>query len=648
MKELYNARVSKLSPQVLAMMNTETTAKSKAEELYRPSEVTAKFEQVVKAAIQKINQERDRSLGRIVLTRQAGQSPIRKEKPTNPTEPAGPVPSEAKVRSRVVDIRKDLNTRSTFEQVAAEHPRAYLNGMTRNPAAIHQPVPTCSQHSIIGDSLVRDLNQILVGGQTTVISFGGASVAQVIKMMQLQNDDRVDALTVMIRTNDVSRNPITPEAKWESRLICLLNELKENYRPTIVVLYTIPINPDAGSPVADFMNGNVTQWNVMIRNLTRGNPNELSLVEVENTLRMVDHGALTKDGIHLNTQPRIQWINDAFQTRIEEMEAELRTTVNPVTQGSPAGRVRSHIPQALVNRLGPLTTEANVVQPSLSSDVRERLVTAPAPRGRFLENCLGTRSGPQQVAPQVTANTAAQHSRASPAQRTSRVDPVAVIDTSRVSELLWKKADPSPWGRYRADMAIKLSMKTLTCRADARRMLIGVDLTVSGLYRIAGVDWLLAEKEQYRSATTLQLVDLEGLPGDNTMGPLNTMSMTDVRHQVRERAPQHRRGNFLVENRPNNRHHKIGKQFAKPPRQTAGEYSRKYPRITLVKGDGRRSAHLESPKGDNLFAACDTQEIKLGRILIVAGCDFPHSSQFGLGPSSGDGDGDWGQVCRGW
>ena len=141
---------------------------------------------------------------------------------------------------------------------------------------------------------MRDLNQILVGGQITGISFGGASVAQVIKMMELQNDDRVDTLTLMIGANDVSRNPVTPKAKWESLLDCLLNDLKEKYRPRIVVLCTIPLNPDAGSPVADFMKGNVTQWNVMIRNLTTGNPNELRLMDVESTLRMADHGALTK------------------------------------------------------------------------------------------------------------------------------------------------------------------------------------------------------------------------------------------------------------------------------------------------------------------------------------------------------------------
>ena len=88
-----------------------------------------------------------------------------------------------------------------------------------------------------------------------MISFGGASVAQVIKMMELQNNDRVDTLIVMLRTNNVSGNPVTPEAKRESLMICLLNELKEKYRSRIVVLCTIPLNPEVGSPVADFMNG---------------------------------------------------------------------------------------------------------------------------------------------------------------------------------------------------------------------------------------------------------------------------------------------------------------------------------------------------------------------------------------------------------
>ena len=82
-----------------------------------------------------------------------------------------------------------------------------------------------------------------------------------------------------------------------------------------MVLDIIPLNPVARSPEADFMNENVTHWNVMIRNLTTGNPNELCLMDVESTLRMADHGALTRDGKIFNIQSGIQWINDAFQTR---------------------------------------------------------------------------------------------------------------------------------------------------------------------------------------------------------------------------------------------------------------------------------------------------------------------------------------------
>ena len=69
-----------------------------------------------------------------------------------------------------------------------------------------------------------------------------------------------------------------------------------------------------------------------------------------------------------------------------------------------------------------------------------------------------------------------------------------------------------------------------------------------------------------------------------------------------------------------------------------------------MKGDERRYAHLESPKGDSLFVAYDPQEMKLGKVLIVASSDYLYTprSLFGLdviflttlnllmGPSGGD------------
>ena len=83
----------------------------------------------------------------------------------------------------------------------------------REPEAPQQTSQPAPNHLVVGDSLVRDLNLIFVSGQTTVLSFGGASVAQVIKMMELQGEDYLDPLVIMLGTNDVSRVPLTPEGK---------------------------------------------------------------------------------------------------------------------------------------------------------------------------------------------------------------------------------------------------------------------------------------------------------------------------------------------------------------------------------------------------------------------------------------------------
>ena len=57
----------------------------------------------------------------------------------------------------MVDIRKNLTVRKQFVQVATEHPRASLNGMSWNPAISNQAIPSGSHHLVIGDSLVGDL-----------------------------------------------------------------------------------------------------------------------------------------------------------------------------------------------------------------------------------------------------------------------------------------------------------------------------------------------------------------------------------------------------------------------------------------------------------------------------------------------------------
>ena len=100
---------------------------------------------------------------------------------------------------------------------------------------------------------MRDLNEIFVYGQTTTMSFGGASVAQVIKMMEFQSEDHLDTLVIKLGINDVSRAPVTPESKWEPLLVCLLNELKEKYRPRLVV-------HDTTKPAGGHHSGRFHEW----------------------------------------------------------------------------------------------------------------------------------------------------------------------------------------------------------------------------------------------------------------------------------------------------------------------------------------------------------------------------------------------------
>ena len=608
LKELYMAKVSQVSQEVLATMkssegSSDTRPKTRVQELcasrgpeapqqtqqsassqsntipdpsdtYLAPQFQESFNQVARATMDEINRTTGRTLGRIVPSQRRDHSSNSSERAPRTVASQGTAHGGTFQKSRVVDIRKNLMARHQFTQVAAEHPRACLNDMSWNPATTDEVILPGSRHLIIRDSLVRDLNEIFVYGQTTTLSFRGASVAQVIKMMEFQSEDHLDTLVIMLGTNDVSRAPVTPESKWEPLLVCLLNELKEKYRPRLVVLCTIPQNPLVGTTVADFMNGNVTRWNEMIRCLVRNNPGELRLLDLEDMLRMIDHIALTRDGIHFNTQRGRHWVNDVFQTQLREVEQESRATSSLAWASSTGGdRIRASVPESLVNRLGPMAMETAAAAPvAPSSKVRERLGTAPRPRTQPLESRLGrsvdqNRNNSQTVSrrndPPAMANPASAAGPSTSAVPAEGVEPGSV--------LLWNRSDPSHWGQYKTDMSTKLNMTTLTCREDAMKMIGGESPTVSRLYRIPGVDWLLAEQEQFSSTTTLRHADLNGLPQDNTFGPLNTRSLTDVRQRARELTPPARKGKFQADNKPNNKHHKMYRQFAKPPGQTPGE-----------------------------------------------------------------------------
>ena len=160
-----------------------------------------------------INRATGRTLGRFVPSQRLDRSSSGSERIPRAIVPTGTTHGGTIQKSRVVEVRKNLTVRDQFVQVAAEYPRACLNGMGWNLAISNQANPPGSRHLVVGDTLVRDLNEIFVNGETTVLSFGGASVVQVIKMMEFQGVDHLDTLVIMLATNDVLRAPVNPEGK---------------------------------------------------------------------------------------------------------------------------------------------------------------------------------------------------------------------------------------------------------------------------------------------------------------------------------------------------------------------------------------------------------------------------------------------------
>ena len=84
----------------------------------------------------------------------------------------------AKKVSRVKDVQKNNQLRYNFTGVPETDPRACLNRATWNPAVNLQEPPLGTSHLIMGDSLVRVLSNLRTSWVTTVMAFGGATIAQ--------------------------------------------------------------------------------------------------------------------------------------------------------------------------------------------------------------------------------------------------------------------------------------------------------------------------------------------------------------------------------------------------------------------------------------------------------------------------------------
>ena len=190
--------------------------------------------------------------------------------------------------------------------------------------------------------------------------------------------------------------------------------------------------------------------------------------------------------------------------------------------------------------------------------------------------------------------------------------------------LMWSRPIPYPWPVYKEEL-MKLDLQRVSFIEDARRMLNGATLSVSRLYSITGVDWLIAASINFSSTTALRFADLDGLPFNNTMGPVNARPLQDVRLNHDEGNREERPGRFLVTRAPIGQYVKLFKQLSSPPGHVK---ERICPKLVNQDRDAQRYGGLIAIKKDEtIFAAYDKAEMRKAKIMIIANSEFVYTSK---------------------
>ena len=232
----------------------------------------------------------------------------------------------AKKVSRVIELQKNNQLRFNFTGVPETDPRACFNRATWNPAVNLQQPPLGTSHLILGDSLVRVLSNLRTSWVTTVMAFGGATIAQLYRMVELMNPGRIPSVMIQIGTNNISRSSDEEEALWESMMVCLFTTLWQKFNCAVLTVCTVPMNERSLTAAGRRHNEGVVRWNNILRNLASRNAGRMILMDIEHELRAMNQARLTTDGIHFDSIEGQAPLNRVFQERLDELEAELFDT----------------------------------------------------------------------------------------------------------------------------------------------------------------------------------------------------------------------------------------------------------------------------------------------------------------------------------
>ena len=349
----------------------------------------------------------------------------------------------AKKVSRVIDVQKNNQLKNNFTGVPEADSRACFNRATWNPAVNLQQTPLGTSHLILGDSLVRVLSNLRTSWVTTVMAFGGATIAQLFRMVELMNPRRIPNVMILVGTNNISRSSDEEEALWESMMLCLFTTLWQKFNCAVLTACTVPMNARSLTATGRRHNEGVVRWNNSLRNLASRNAGRMILVDIEHELRAIDQIRLTTDGIHFDNIEGQAWLNRVFQERLDELEEENFDTGVLKEEGALNEPViTTFVPPSLETRLRTVPAVTNYRQQSSSepgqrTDVQDRLGEAPMRRTINPRRRLGPVNPMEETASTSRSDTRLEATRTGREER-----------RPNRSSLMWSRPIPSPWHIY--------------------------------------------------------------------------------------------------------------------------------------------------------------------------------------------------------
>ena len=272
--------------------------------------------------------------------------------------------------SRLIDVPKNNQLKYNFTGVPVTDPRACFSRAAWNPAVNLLQPPLGTSHLILGDSLVRVLQNMRTSWINTVMSFGGATIAQLFRMVKLMNPGRIPHL---VGTNNISRSSDEEEELWESMMKCLFTTLWQEFNCAVLTVCTAPMSTKMLTAPGNRHNERAVRWNNILSNLISRNAGRMILMDIEHELRDMDQARLTTDGIHFDTIEGHAWLIRVFQERLDEMEVELFDTgvlKKEETSNKPA--ISTFVPPNLETRLGAVPAVTIYRRKALASQGKER------------------------------------------------------------------------------------------------------------------------------------------------------------------------------------------------------------------------------------------------------------------------------------